>query len=406
MSRTKVYITPFDADGEYAEEIDVTKYVESLGSVGIDTDSSDYNIGVYRNSSVRIDLNNRRGLFSDISIYQSIFRYTRSDAKVRITFLESDELPYCGTAICGEALLVEEVTVFQGLLSDDSLTEEAGREVVSFIALGYESLFSRVEVPFADLSVGNTIKQILVACLDQEVITDLLTIDAANINPAVNLASDDISDLENQTAKQVIDDLLLLSNSVLYIQDETVFVKSRGATPDVMGTFYGQSSSAGRENIANMKNVTNGKNRVFNYMTWSQSTAAFQNSASVRLHGVRKKELSSKLFTDNLKQLAIMTGLVTEFRFPKQEMELVAPLTTENIELQILDRVVIDYPTVYVPGDFDLPICGVAICGDVETATLPRGLWSLQIPSDRRFKIIKKTLDFKAMVATFKLREI
>jgi len=406
LSRTKVYITPFTEDEVYGEEIDVTKYVEGIGAIAVDTDSSDYQIGVFRNSSVRLDLNNRKGLFSDISIYQSIFRYKRADAKVRITFLESDELPYCGTAICGEALLVEEVTVFRGLLSDESLTEEAGKEVVSFLALGYESLFSRVTVPFLSISAGDLVSEVIFAILNQSEITGVLTVDLANIDPALDQTLDSVADLENAPGKRTIDDLLLLSNSVLYVVGETVYVTSRDASALVMKTFYGQSSFNGAENVMNIRNITNGKNRIFNYLTWADDTPVFQSSPSVRLHGVKMKEISSTLFTDNVKQLAILEEIVTEFRFPKQELELETPVTQDVIALNLLDRINIDYPTVYVPGEFDLPICGLAICGDPLTATLPRGLWSLQIPTDRRYKIIKKTLDFKSMKATLKMREI
>ena len=406
MSRTRVYITPFDSDGEYTDEIDVTKYVTAIGAIGIDTDSSEYQIGVFRNSSVRIDLNNRDGLFSDIEIYQSIFRYKRSDAKVRITFLESDELPYCGTAICGSARLVEEVTVFKGLLSDESLTEEAGQEIVSFITLGYESVFSRVTVPFDAVFPGDMISELLFTILNQEQITNVLTIDIDNINPALDQAIDSVEDLDNAQAKQTINKLLLLSNSVLCVIDDTVYVTSRAPSADLKKNFYGQASTLGPENVMNVKNITNGKNRIFNYITWSDSAAVFQSSPSIRLHGAKLKELNSKLFTDVDKQLAIEQALVLEFRFPMQELELETPITQEVIALNLLDKINIDYPTVYVPGEFDLPICGLAICGDPPSATLPRGLWSLQIPSDRRYKILKKTLDFKSMKATLKMRQI
>lgn len=406
MSRTKVYITPYQSDGTYGAEVDVTKYVENIGQISVDTDSSEYQIGVYRNSSVKLDLDNRSGKFSDISIYQSIFRYKRADAIVRITFLETDELPYCGTAICGTARLVEEVTVFEGLLSDESLTEEAGAERVSFTVLGFESLFAREVVPFSAIANGDLSSELIFACLNQTTITDLLTVDIANINPGLDLASDVVAGLEGKTVKESIDKLLLYSNSVLYVKNRTVYVTDRTATVAVMATFYGQASTLGAENIINVRNITNGKNRIFNYLTWSDSSAVFQDSTSVRLHGVRKKELGFDIFTDNLKQLAIEEELVTEFRFAKQELELQTPVTQEAIALNLLDRIRVDYPTVYVPSDFPLPICGTAVCGDAGSATLPRGLWSLQIPDSRRYKVLKKAFDFKSMVATFKLREI
>lgn len=406
MSQVRVYITPFLSTGAYGTEQEVTEYVISLGSLGVDTDSADYQIGVFRNSSVKMTLNNRDGLFSDVGIDQSIFLYKRADAKVRITYTEDNNLPFCGTAICGEAILCEELTVFQGLLSDDSFLEEAGQEKAEFIVLGYESLFSRITVPFSAIANGDLISEVIYAILNQTVITDLMTVSLANILPSLDLEIDSKVDLENLTGKDAIDRLLLLSNSVLKIVGTTIYVTNRDASAALIYTFHGQASVDGAENIINVRNISNGKNRIFNYMTWRDDAAVYQSSSSILIHGVRKKELDSTVISDNTKQLQVLTEIVDEFGFPKQELELLTPIKAAVVELNLLDRVAIDYPTVYVPGEFDLPICGIATLGDPLTATLPRALWSLQIPSSRRYKILKKSFDFKSMVATFKLREI
>lgn len=406
MSQVRVYITPFLSNGDYVTEVEVTEQVLALGAIGVDTDSSDYQIGVFRNSSVRLTLNNRDGLFSDVGIDQSIFFYKRADSKVRVTYTEDNNLPYCGTAICGSAILCEELTVFQGLLNDDSFTEEAREEKAEFIVLGYESLFSRVAVPFDAIANGDLVSAIIYALLNQVEITDLLTVDALNIDTSLDLAVDAVADMENLTVKDAIDRLLLISNSVLYIQGTTVYVTNRDATVATIATFYGQASTNGSENIINVRNITNGKNRIFNYLTWRDSPTAYQSNASIRIHGVRKKEIDNSFFTDVAKQLQIQTEIVDEFGFPKQELELIAAITAPLVELNLLDRVAIDYPTVYIPGEFDLPVCGIAVLGDPQTATLPRALWSLQIPNSRRYKILRKNYDFKSMTATFKLREI
>jgi len=406
LSQVRVYVTPFLSDGTYGTEQEITKDVISIGTLGVDTDSSDYQIGVFRNSSVRLTLNNREGFYSDVGIDQSIFAYKRADAKVRITYTEDNNLPFCGTAICGDAILCEEQTVFQGLLNDESFLEEAAQEKAEFLVLGYESIFSRVTVPFASISNGDAVSDVIYAILNQAEITDLLTVSLINIAPKLDEQIDDKTDLENLTAKEAIDRLLLLSNSVLKIEDETVYVTSRDATVDLIHTFFGQASLNGAENIINVRNISNGKNRMFNYMTWRDDTVVFQSSSSINLYGVRKREIDSTIFNDNTKQTDIVTELVTEFAFPKQELEILTPIDASVVELNLLDKVAIDYPTVYVPGEFDLPICGIAVCGDPLSATLPRALWSLQIPSARRYKILKKNFDFKTMVATFKLREI
>lgn len=405
MAKFNVYVKTLKVDGSYEADFrDITKHVQNLGQIAIDTDSSDYQIGVYKNSNVSLVLDNREGLFSDTGQPTTIFKYSRNNSILKITYNVADENPQCGTAICGEAILSEEVEIFKGLLNDDSTLEDAKSEQISFSLLGYESLFANTQVPFSLLEVGDTISAIIYKCLNQLPIVSFLTIDSANISPSLDQAVDVIDSFENQTIDGVIDDLLFSSNSVLYILNDTVYVKSRAPSDSLKYTFYGQGSIDGVENTLEVKNISNGKSRTFNFITWTGTSLVFAANASMAKNGIRKKDVAFDFFTDITKQGNILTAIGTEFKNPKQELELTTPAGYGSLDLSLLDRVNIDYPTVLVPWESSaLPVCGQAICG---AAVLPKGLWSLTINPSKNFKILKRSIEASKHSVTFKLREI
>lgn len=404
MSVFRAFMKIRDRHGVYETEFrEITKYVEKIGDIGIDTDSSDFQIGVFRNANVSISLNNREGIFSDVGQPTSIFPFERKNSIVRLTYNVNNEDVLCGMAICGEAVLAEDVTVFEGLLSDENFLEDAKSEKVTFSILGYESTFANVQTPFADFTL-TTNKALIYLCLNQPEITQYLTVDLANIDPSENQTLDDIASFENTTVKEAIDKLVNSANSVLRIVDATVYVASREPTVAIQHTFYGQMSQIGIENIADVKNISNGINRTFNFIRWQDTTLAVDDGDSIRNNGVRLKEINYDFFTDTNKRLNILNAIVDEFGNPKQELDLVSPLVYDTLALNLLDRVRIDYPTVLIAWENNpFPVCGVAICGE---AVLPRGLWSLTIPITRNFKIIKKTISTSKQTLTYKMREI
>lgn len=407
MAISRVYVKPFAVTGEYvADWIDVTDYVQDLGKVAMDLDSQEYNIGVFTVPVFDVTMMNREGTFNDVDDVQSIFRFNRSNSLVKITYCPNEGQMLSFGAVAGQIILGEEVEIFEGLLNDDSLKQSAKKETVKFKVLGFDSLFGAAIVPFLSLNPTDTIKNLLYACLNQNSITDYLTVDLANINPSLNQSVDNIMDLENKTVSDALDLLLNGSNSVLYIKNRIVYVTARTPSGDLKKTFYGQASQLGAENLSAIEQISSGKNRIFNYLTWRSTTNGYQDPDSVNRYGAKTKEIEFSLFSNIFKQVSAMTAIVNEFKDPKQEMEITTPMDHSTLALNLLDRINIDYPTVHVPGDFPFPICGLAICGDPNSATLPRGIWSFTIPNNRDFKILKKEFDPKSFNITFKIREI
>lgn len=406
--RFRVYLKPFTEAGVY--ESDWTEVTGDVGDNGLSDirqvlDDEEYNVGVFKYADFNLLLRNEHGLYSDVGTEQSIFRYKRSDTLVKITWQQQEFESLAGMVTAGEFIAENaEYTVFIGLLNDEASDTDIRDQVVSFKVLGRESIFTRIEVPYASIANGDTVKAIMLDLLDQAGITNLLTVNTLNINPSLNIVVDDVSGFENQTVKEALDDLLQISNSVLYIKDDTIYVSSRDESAAVEATFYGQASNDGIENIVDLTNIKNGLSRTFNFWTWEDTTLQSTESDSITRYGVKKKAISFESITNNTRRQQVLDAYRDEFGQPKTEFTLLTNITPEMLELDLLDKVTIDYPTVfYAAEDSDLPIYGVHEYGAVK---YPIGVWSLTIPTSDSFKVMGKILKTKNRQIEFKFRKV
>lgn len=407
MARFRVYVKPFDQNGEYLDDfIEVTRDVVSLKGVSQTLDSSEFDVGIFRNGGFGFILKNDEGKYSDVTNVRSIFRTKRADSIVRVTWDRNDFDLLCGFFNAGEEYLSEPVTIFEGLLSDVTASSTIARQEAEFRVLGYESLLDRALVPFTDIAAGDKFAEIIYASLNQASITNLLTVDIANIVPAVDLVTDTVEELENQTVKEMLEDVLLASNSVLYIRDGIIYVTARTPSASLDFQFYGQASDSGIENVIDIAKLRDGQNRTFNFWTWEDTTSFSKDETSLDTYGALKKEIKSTLILDasTTKIQQVLDGYRDEFSFPKMEMEIETPMTEESLALYLLDRVSLDYPNVFEPADNNvLPRYGQVVYGD---AKYPFGQFSLRIPSSWRFKILSRKIDVTKQTVTFGIRRI
>lgn len=406
--RFRVYLKPFTEEGAYQTDwIEVSDDIDmnSIADIRQVLDDDTYNVGIFKFGEFAIKLRNEHGLYSEIGSLRTIFKYKRSDTKVRVTWQFQDFESHAGVVTAGDFIPGnDEVEVFEGLLNDDASDTDIKDQVAQFKVLGLESIFARVEVPFADIANGDTVKALLLDILDQEKITDLMTVLNANLNPALNIVVDDISKYENSTVKEMLSDLLLISNSVLFLRDGILYVDSRDATADVQATFYGQASNVGVENIIEITDIRTGINKMFNYCTWDETSLIAQDIDSVEHYGVKKKSFSFEQITDSGRQQQILEAFRDEFGQPKQSFVLTVPITEEMLALGFLDRVNVDYPTVLFPPPGELiPIYGISKYGE---GIYPYGAWSLTLLLTDYFKIMGKSVKTKNQHIEFYLRRV
>ncbi len=407
MGVIRVYLKPFNADGTYQDDFtEITADVseDTISSISQQLDGSDFDAGVFTNSSFTMRLNNQSGSYNDVDSLTSIFGYRRAGTIVRVTWLFGASEPICGMAVCGEAVLGPQEVFYEGFLEDKATTLNVETNLLTFNVLGQESVLDTVEKPSGKPVNTDTVKQAIFDILDQTEITNLFTVDIGNIDPSLNFAIDDVSPFEGDTVKEVLDELLSASGSVLTIVDSVVIVSSRDESAELKYTFYGQASPRGIESIANITGYKNGQNRMFNLWKWTDTSLIARNTTSIEEYGVRKKEIDYDFVTNNTTRQSILDNLRDEFGLPKVEFELKGLWDLNTIGLNQLDKVSVDYPTNSVPATGEiLPIINVARVGEFR---IPFSEFALTIEETERFKIIGIKANLKAQEVTFKLREV
>ena len=406
MGRFKVYIKPFTTEGIYEDEWrDVTDDADLAGisTIKQSLDNNEYDVGIFKTSGLGLSLVNIDGRYSDVGVPGSIFNFRRSNSLVRITWEIMDHDVICGFFICGNVALSDEVVAFEGFLDDTALKQDADAQDLKFKVLGKESIFTQVAVPYDDIADGDSIEELIFICLSQQVITDQLTVDLANIDCSANPFSNSVVDLENKTVMEALQELLRISNSVLYLINNVVYVSPRNASPTDKFTFFGQGSSVGNENIIDLTDYRTGLNRVYNFITWADSPLVKSDLTSIERNGLQKKQVGSKVITYEPSQELILENILLEFRNAKREMTIRAPIDYDTIALNVLDKVAVDYPNISISDTGSIPLWDLATW---DVAKFPYEVLPITIESGARFKILSKDIDTQNHEMVFLLREV
>lgn len=401
----RFYLTPFLDSGEFGSEIEISKDVDlgGIGKIKRSLDNSDFDIGVLKYNSLTLKLMNRHGKYSDVDNVNSIFRWNRSGSKIRVTWAPAENA-ICGIVVCGEALLSEEVVIYRGILNDEASAMGVADQIINFQVLSYDSLFSKVIVPFSALDSADFLSEILFKILNQTQITKYIVVDIDNIDLDLDYVPNSLAWFENKTGKEAIEKLLLASNSIVFIENLTLKSSGRAPGAAVAYSFFGQASDIGIENIIDIEGFRNGQNRILNFVRWKDGLVS-DGSSSVLKWGVRLKEIDIEFVTDAVKQAQTSTRIVNEFKNPKREFSISAPANQELIALPFLSRVDIDYPSIVESTGQRLPVVGLTPIGD-ESAPLPYSLWDFTLTQDEKFKVMGIEMDLKKEILSFQLRAI
>ena len=410
MSRFRAYINPRDDAGNFTGYQEVTEDVnlESMGEIQQQIDNDEYSVGLFRFNDFSLKFRNEHGRYSDVDVVESMFRFRRSGSKFKLTWEGVDDGPQCGLAVAGAshgATLNDITDVFIGVISDEATKLDIDDQRISFRVLSTDSTFLNVTAPFASFSIGQLYSDAIFAALNQSEITEYLTVSALNINVGLDQTFDSVSEFENKTVKEFLDEVLFQSNSVLYIKDETIFVASRDGGLTSQFTFRGQASNEGIEDIIKISDVNTGLNNVFNYWTWKDTTLLKKDDASITTNGVRKREVDLEGVTSTAKREAVLEANKEQFKLKKQTFNLTVAITGELLKIPMLSQVRVDYPTTFTPAEVggEIPIYGLAIYGEDR---YPFGQFSITINKDVPYKIIGINIITKTQQIKFKIKEI
>ena len=385
----QVLITPLVSRDQYGTELDVTKDIDlsdyikegGIGTIKQDIDNGDYDVGVFTYGSITMRAFNLDGRFNDEDDWRSIFPYSRDKAKVKVNFLN----------LAGNVL-----TSFEGVINEEGTRQDFLKDEVKFKVLSRDSVIRKTKITGGRVANGSLFSTAIKNILNVPEITTVLTYDESKIAVGLDLEIDDGSWFDNKTAKDGLDSLMVASGSVLTIESGTIVVRTRQENSGAIFNFYGHGDLFGRENILNIRNLNTGTQRMFNSIRVNNTEVSDQ--TYVETYSLRQKVVDFGFITDDVKETALGTNILEEFKVPKMEMEI--ETTTETAKgLNLFDLVSIDYPYRVKPANDDpLPTYGVSRYG---TAVYPFIQGNMKIRPTFAFKVIgiqEKPKDYKSIV--------
>lgn len=393
------------SDGTYSDYTDVTEDVSenSFSSITQKLEASEYDVGKITFGNIKLKFRNEKSKYSEAINPSSIFPIKRDRTKVQITWARNTHEPICGNVRIGFFLSSEQI-IFRGLIEDSATDFNSETQEITFAVLSLDSIIAKTPTPYADLLVSDNAETLLYKILNQTDITNVLTVDALNISVANNFTPDDISELEETTCLEAIQQILIPANAVMFEKDEKIFIRSRDEDATISQTFYGASSDNGIENIVDIPRISDGLNRCFNFVVWKDTNLVAKFDDSIEIYGLRKKEIESPLITNNTKRQAVLSSYLNEFGFPKKEIELEVNLTTPISKLTFLNKVNIDFPAIALgtPNEliarYNQAVYGVSKYPLTNSATV--------FSAAEEWKILNKKINTRSHTATYKLRRI
>lgn len=389
----RIFFTPLIGENTYGDvvdvtqDVDVTDFVKSVGTIQREIDNGDYDIGIFTFGDITLNMINFSRKFNTPDDARSMFKFKRDRCKVEIIFYDQD-----ATAS----------TRFKGLINDDATRLDLNTSVIRFKVLSLDSILRQVQVPPGAIVDGDLFSLAIKKILNVPEITSTLTYSASNVVVDYDVAVDVGEPFSNRVAFDALTDLLLASNSILYVDsDDVVHVKARTGSDNVY-YLYGHGDLYGRENIIKVKDYNNGLQRAFSSIKVGDTQVA-NDDDWITEYGFRQKSLSFDFITSTAKELAIAQNILDNFKVPKPEFQ-ISVLTKDVPDIELLDHVSVDYNyrIAAAGGDQAPPMVGTAILG---TAYLPYISGAFRIRPKTRWKVIGIDENPITFETTLKLRQ-
>lgn len=394
---TDVYIKRRFDDGTYESDWkDITRQVvrNSLSDIKLSLDAKDFDIGIFTTDNVTVTFDNSDGRFNDIEDSRSFWGafQTRHLTKFRIDYGYLDDN---GDNIGSNT--------FIGFLDERSLRISSNDDATVTI-LSRDFLLSTVNVPAGLVSSATAASEVLFRLLSRGEITQHLTISRSNIAPNNDITIDDPSEYDAKKVDSVVNEILLLTNSVAYIdQSDNYIVKSRNSSNQVTHRFYNNpiKKRKASDNVYGIRNINSGRNRVKNAFFWSGSTEVSRSdSVYLERYGLTKKTFNAAAITNTTTRQSILDRLRTEFEFPKKEFEVETDYLGPDIEL--LQTVAFDVRPEYTNVK-DVAEIGQAVIGTSKIVGFGSGIF---LQPDKGYKVIQIRHSLKNAKTILKVREV
>jgi hypothetical protein len=391
---TDVYLKRRFADGTYETDwLDISRLVAGSGidRVSYRLDSDDYDVGIFSASNLRMSFNNRTGAFNlpyDSRSLWSAFE-SRHLSKIKVE---------CGYIDSSDDKITE--IAFNGTL-DDRTIRIGDDDIATATVLSLDSIFSSIVVTAGAITSSISASSALyILCYRGEVL-EHITVDPGNINPGINVTIDSPTEFAGKKLDQVLNEIMLLTNSVMYVDSSAnLIIKSRAHASTVSSVLYRNPESGDSTNVYSISDFNSGRHRVKNAWYWGSSALyATSEEHHLKRYGVTRKSISSDSITNNTVKQQILDGMLEEWQFPKMELSLETDYLGSTIG--ILDTVRLDVRP-RVSGSA-YPLADYAVADSDAAVDYASGLL---IPDNLGFKVLGIEHDMRNLKTELKLREI
>ncbi len=384
----RAYLSARRVDGTYNGWTDISKYItdSGIGSYSRSIDTDNFDIGFYEESNMSLTVDNSKALFEENMGFFANRLRDRSKVKLVVGYYDPD------------SLVPETPVMFEGIIEDMSTNGDIGKEELKFKILSYSSIIRKLSVVSGVIVSSMTFEDALYYLLLRSEITELLTIDRANITCDVNELINNPDWFTGKQSDEAINKLMLAGNAVIKIKDNIVKITPRTESTEVRFNFLAKTEKS-PTNVISIKNINSGLRRVFTRVTINENLPVDAEMWKLDKFGARLKTVDIGFTTDTDVHAKVALGILNEFSVQKMELELTTDYLADEIDL--LDKVTIDnegYTHEEDPARY-----GVGVYGESTYVDMVGGI---KIYPNFAWKVLKISHNPKTYITTLKLRRI
>jgi hypothetical protein len=377
----QVILNPLIGPDKYGREMNITDYIDwENGGIGeiSRTLGSNYDVGRYTFNHIELSLKNETGIFNTPEDDpRSFFTYTRDRSKITVVFIDDSG---------------NRSVSFVGIINDEGSSLDFSTGLLSLYVLSLDSVFKAIISP-GSLAGGMMIS---------EIINQLLTavsVSVDGIEVGLDLPIDNGGAFTNTTVKNALDELLLVSNSVIIPDGEIVHVRPRNNNDEPVMEFL-LNDLREHDNIITIENYNSGLNRVFNYITVNSITS-HDTKSFVEKYGKRHKSLVVTSITDPESLFKIADNVKHYYKRPHVEFDLITRTDIAK-QIQIQDSATVNVrPVLSLASGKTLPFYKIVKYGEFK---YPQSTGALSFSKSCR--VIGIVEDPPTFTTTLKMRDL
>lgn len=316
---------------------DITKYVTNVSDINEKLTKSSTNTGGVLLPSMKIKLDNSRGVWN------------KQGDKFKNGFINNSLVSITTNYLDDYGDAITPAFTFEGIMKYSSSSWDRNNFLFETTLTNPSAVIASEKIQPGILS-NNTLKNIVFKILNRQPFTKYMTIDINNFSFGWDVtATDSITDMVNKKVKDVLDDIMLLTGSVYYVNYDQEFIIEPvvEVSPSAVATLRGEDI---------FKIISEGFywKGQFTSIVWNDDTNPVQRvemnytDRTLYQYDFTELELNHKYITDTTNRNTILNNLLNIYKFLKRQVKLECKW---NPEIKINDYISLDIPEEAIKSD-------------------------------------------------------